>query len=112
MKHVEMPPGARAATRHCHAAEEELFVVLDGDGVVRVGDEESGVRRGSIVARPPATGVAHDFQAGDGGMALLAYGTREANDICWYPDSQKVYFIGVDVVARVQPLDYWDGEDD
>jgi uncharacterized cupin superfamily protein len=110
IKHVEMPPGGRAATRHCHAAEEEVFVILDGDGVVRLGEEELDVRRGSVVARPAATGIAHDLQAGDDGMALLAYGTRECNDICWYPDSQKLFFIGVGVVARVESLDYWDGE--
>ncbi len=110
MKHVDLPAGGRAATRHCHALEEELFVVLDGDGLVRLGDEESAIRRGSVVARPPGTGIAHDFQAGPAGMALLAYGTREPNEICWYPDSQKIYFIGVGVVARVEPLDYWDGE--
>jgi uncharacterized cupin superfamily protein len=43
-------------------------------------------------------------------MTLLAYGTREPDDICWYPDSQKISFIGVDIIARVEPLDYWDGE--
>jgi uncharacterized cupin superfamily protein len=110
MKHVELPPGARAAPRHCHSAEEELFVVLDGDGVVRLGDDAHAVSRGSVVARPAGTGVAHDFQAGDGGMTFLAYGTRKPDDICWYPDSQKIYFIGVDIIARVEQLDYWDGE--
>jgi uncharacterized cupin superfamily protein len=110
VKHVEVPPGKRPAPRHCHAAEEELFVILGGDGVVRLGDDEHPVRSGSVIARPAATGVAHDFRAGDDGLTLLAYGTRERNEICWYPDSQKVYLSGVGVIARVQRLDYWDGE--
>ncbi|MGH2918569.1 MAG: hypothetical protein ACRDLS_08230 [Solirubrobacteraceae bacterium] len=102
LSRFRIAPGARHMPQHVHADEEELFVVLDGD--------EFAVRRGSVVARPAATGVAHDFQAGDGGMSLQAYGTREPNDICWYPDSRKLYFIGIDLVARVEPLDYWDGE--
>ena len=68
------------------------------------------MRAGSVVARPPATGVAHTFRAGEDGMTLLAYGTREPSDMCWYPDSSKVLFGGLGVIARVQALDYWDGE--
>ncbi len=111
LQHIEVAPGARSAPLHCHSAEEELFVVLDGSGVVLLGDEEHPVRRGSVVSRPAGTGVAHAFEAGPEGVALLAYGTREPSDMCWYPDSEKISFRGVKVIARVQRLDYWDGEE-
>ncbi|MDX6688837.1 MAG: hypothetical protein QOG15_294 [Solirubrobacteraceae bacterium] len=110
LQHVTIRAGSRSSPRHCHSVEEELFVVLEGDGVVLLGDDEHPVRAGSIVARPPATGVAHAFQAGADGMTMLAYGTREPSDMCWYPDSSKVAFGGLGVVARVQQLGYWDGE--
>jgi uncharacterized cupin superfamily protein len=110
LQHVTLQPGARSSARHCHSVEEELFVVLDGDGVLLLGDDEHAVRPGSVVARPPATGVAHAFEAGERGMTLLAYGTRDASDMCWYPDSSKILFGGLGVVVRVQALDYWDGE--
>jgi uncharacterized cupin superfamily protein len=109
-KHVLVPPGKRSSTRHCHSLEDEIFVVLAGGGAVLLGDDATAVRPGSFVYRPRGTGVAHTFEAGDGGLTLLAYGTREPDDICWYPDSKKLFFGGVDVIARVQPLDYWDGE--
>ncbi len=109
-KHVEVAPGKRSSLRHCHSLEDELFVVLDGAGELLLGDERHAVRRGSIVARPPGTGVAHAFEAGGDGLTLLAYGTREPDDTCWYPDSQKIFFRGLGVVARVEPLDLWDGE--
>jgi uncharacterized cupin superfamily protein len=96
---------------HCHSAEEELFVVLDGDGHLLLGDEEHPVRRGHVVSRPPGTGVAHAFRAGERGLSFLAYGTREPNDICFYPRSGKVFFRGVDLVARIESLDYWEGEE-
>jgi uncharacterized cupin superfamily protein len=92
---------------HCHGAEEEFFVVLEGEGTCLLGDEELSVRRGSIVGRPPGTGVPHAFR---GPITLLTYGTREPNDICYYPRSNKIGFWGVDVIARVESLDYWDGE--
>ncbi|MEY2514230.1 MAG: hypothetical protein QOJ89_1588, partial [bacterium] len=90
LQHVTIEPGARSSARHCHSVEEELFVVLDGDGALLLGDDVHPVRAGSVVARPPATGLAHTFEAGDDGMTLLAYGTRDASDMCWYPDSSKV----------------------
>ena len=65
---------------------------------------------GSTVARPAGTRVAHAFRAGPDGLTLLAYGTRDPNDIAYYPRSNKVYLRGVGVLARVEPLDYWDGE--
>jgi uncharacterized cupin superfamily protein len=110
LQHVTVEAGARSSARHCHSVEEELFVVLDGDGVVLLGDDELAVRAGTIVARPPETGVAHAFRAGERPMTLLAYGTRDPSDMCWYPDSGKVSFRGLGVIARVQALDYWDGE--
>jgi uncharacterized cupin superfamily protein len=110
LQHVTVQPGAYATPRHCHSVEEEVFVVLEGDGVLVLGDDEHPVRTGSVVARPPATGIAHAFRAGDGGLTFLAYGTRDPSDMCWYPDSGKLGFGGLGVVARVQTVDYWDGE--
>jgi uncharacterized cupin superfamily protein len=77
---------------------------------VLLGDEEHSVRRGHVVGRPPGTGVAHAFRAGERGLVCLAYGTREPNDICYYPRSNKIYFRGVGVIGRIEKLDYWDGE--
>lgn len=110
LQHVEVAPGMYSSTRHCHSLEDEIFVVLGGDGEVLLGEDATPVRAGTVVYRPRATGVAHTFRAGDGGLTLLAYGTREPNDMCWYPDSAKLFFGGAGVIARVEPLDYWDGE--
>jgi uncharacterized cupin superfamily protein len=111
MRHIRIAPGARGAPHHCHSTEEELFVVLEGAGELRLGDERHPVRRGSVVARPPGTGVAHSFHAGDGGLELLGWGTRQPGDIAYYPDSSKVYLRGIGVIGRLEPADYWDGEE-
>jgi uncharacterized cupin superfamily protein len=111
LQHVRVAPGRRSSTRHCHSHDDELFVVLEGHATLLLGDEHHAVRRGSIVARPPGTGVAHSFVAGDDGLVLLAYGTREPSDACWYPDSHKISSRGLGVTFRVEPLDYWDGEE-
>jgi uncharacterized cupin superfamily protein len=111
LKRYDVPAGKLAVPPHCHSAEEEVFVVLDGEGALLLGDDEHAVRRGHVVARPAGTGIAHAFRAGDAGLSFLAYGTREPNDICFYPRSNKLFFRGIDLVARLERLDYWDAED-
>jgi uncharacterized cupin superfamily protein len=112
LQHVEVEPGYESAPLHCHSVEEEIFVILRGSGALVLDDEdETPVRPGHVVARPPGTGVAHLFRAGDEGLTYLAYGTRDPSDICYYPRSNKISFRGVRVIARLERLDYWDGED-
>jgi uncharacterized cupin superfamily protein len=111
LKHVTVAPGALGTPPHCHTAEEELFVVLDGSGELLLGDAAPApVRPGCAVARPAGTGVAHAFRAGPDGLVLLAYGQRDPSDICFYPRSGKVAIRGLNTVFRVQRVDYWDGE--
>jgi uncharacterized cupin superfamily protein len=55
--------------------------------------------------------VSHVFRAGAAGLTYLAYGMRHPADVCYYPRSGKIAFRGVGVIARIERLDYWDGED-
>jgi uncharacterized cupin superfamily protein len=103
-------PGKLNTVPHCHSAEEEIFVVLEGDGTCILGEDEHPVRAGHIVARPAGTRVAHSFRGGENGMRLLVYGTRDSNDIAYYPRSNKVYFRGIGLLTRLEQLDYMDGE--
>jgi uncharacterized cupin superfamily protein len=110
LNHRMLDPRQMASPPHCHSAEEEVFVVLEGDGTLLLGDDEHPVKPHDVVARPAGTAVAHAFRAGDGGLTFLAFGTREPNDICYYPRSNKIAFWGVGVIGRIERLDYWDGE--
>ena len=107
--------GRRGCVPHCHSAEEEVFVILDGAATLELwppeGEvEETPIRAGHVVSRPAGTRVSHSFRAGPNGVTMLTYGTREANDICWYPRSQKIFLRGVGVIGRIERLDYFDGE--
>ena len=103
-------PGMLNAPPHCHSVEEELFVILDGAGHCLLGDEEHPVRRGHVISRPASSRVAHAFRAGPEGLTMLAYGTRDPNDIAYYPRSNKINFRGIGLITRLERLDYWDGE--
>ena len=111
LQHVRVVAGKLSAPLHCHSTEEELFVILGGDGTLLLDAEETPVAPGNVISRRAGTGVSHAFRAGAGGLTYLAYGTRDNADLCYYPTSNKIGFGGVGVIARVEKLDYWDGED-
>jgi uncharacterized cupin superfamily protein len=90
---------------HCHSAEEEVFVVLDGEGTLLLGEDEEPVRAGHVLARPPGTRIAHAFRGGPPGLSVLCYGTRVPNDITYYPRSGIVALRGVGVFGRFEPVD-------
>ena len=120
---VALPPNEEGAPPHCHSADEEVFVILDGEGTLELwGPPQPGgpmqtaprethrVRRGHVdlaAARGPASRTASERRRG---LTYLAYGTREPNDMCYYPRSNKVFFRGLGVIARLELLDYGDGE--
>jgi uncharacterized cupin superfamily protein len=118
---IRRSAGKRGSVPHCHSQESEAFVILDGGGTLELWPtprlaetgttvESHELRPGHVVARPPGTRIAHSVKAGDRGITYLVYGTREPNDICYYPRSNKIGFRGVGVLARLESLDYWDGE--
>jgi len=131
IKHVRVAPGKLGALPHCHSAEEELFVVLDGDGWLELtpspglsphhawristGDELDARRRplraGSVVSRRAGSRVAHALRAGEAGMTYLVFGTRDPNDVAFYPRSRKIYWRGLGVMARVDHVPFWEGEE-
>jgi uncharacterized cupin superfamily protein len=73
--------------------------------------ELDGYDLGEAAGRPPGTGIAHVFRAGEGGMTLLAYGQKIRNEILYYPRSNKIYVRGVGVMARLDHLAYEVGEE-
>ena len=119
----ELDAGARGAVPHCHSEEEEIFVILEGEGTLHLWPspvaeargavhEEIAVRPGHVVARPPGTRVSHWFRAGPHGLTMLIYGTRKPNDMAWYPRSGKIFWRGLGVIGRIESLEYADGEPD
>ena len=118
---IRRASGRRGSVPHCHSLESEAFVVLEGSGTLELWPapgnagakpETHDLRPGNVVARPPGTRISHAILAGPEGITYLAYGTREPNDICYYPRSNKVYLRGVGLMTRLEHLAYEDGEPD
>jgi uncharacterized cupin superfamily protein len=119
----QLAPGKRGSPPHCHSEEEEIFVILDGDATLELWPspvaaargaerEDIALRPGHVIARPPGSRVGHAFRAGPNGVTMLIYGTRCANDMAWFPRSNKIFWRGLGVIGRIESLDYDDGEPD
>jgi uncharacterized cupin superfamily protein len=101
LNHVTLPADSDGPPPHVHSLEEELFYVLAGSGTLRLGADEHPLTAGDIVARPPATGVAHSLRAGPDGLTYLVYGTREPGDTIYLPMLGQVRLRGLGVTIPV-----------
>ena len=70
-------PGQRGFA-HRHEDAEEIYVVLSGNGQVKLDDEVRDI--GPMDAIRVAPGVARAFAAGPDGLELLAFGPHHARD--------------------------------
>jgi mannose-6-phosphate isomerase-like protein (cupin superfamily) len=71
-------PGQRQAFAHRHEQAEEIYLILSGEGQMKLDDEVIGV--GPMDAVRVAPTVARAFAAGDDGLELLVFGPRHEGD--------------------------------
>lgn len=109
-----LAPGKRSCPYHYHLAQEELFVVLEGQGHLRVAGQMVPVRAGDVVFVPPGPEYPHQFvNTSDAPLRYISISTQERPELCHYPDSGKLaaFAPGHRLVQRAgDNLDYWDGE--
>ncbi len=71
-------PNTRAPFGHRHAKQEELYVVVDGGGRMKLDGEVIELQQWDAVREPPTTTRA--FEAGPDGLEFLAYGAPIAEE--------------------------------
>ena len=86
------PPGKSVCPFHSHRVNEEMFFILEGEGILRFGDQEYPLKRHDFVACPPGgREVAHQMiNTGKVDLKYLALSTKIREEVCEYPDSNKV----------------------
>jgi mannose-6-phosphate isomerase-like protein (cupin superfamily) len=78
LTHFRLLPGKRSPFNHRHREAEEIYVVLSGDGLVKLGDEIRAVRPLDAIRIAPE--VPRAFEAGPDGLELLACGVHHEGD--------------------------------
>lgn len=115
-------PGMRTSPYHLHFAQEEMFIVLEGTGTLRVAGEQLPLKAGDMIFIPAGPEYPHQIiNSSDAPLKYLSISTMEQPEICLYPDSDKVMAEhvpdraaggGFEVIRKIDAgdLDYWQGE--
>jgi uncharacterized cupin superfamily protein len=115
-------PGRSGAPFHNHHAEDEMFVVLEGEGTYRFGPESHSFMAGDVLVAPAGgQDTAHQIiNTGTVPLKMVAISNQSQIEVCEYPDSGK--FLVSSKAANGAKLrhisrhperhieDYWDGE--
>ena len=115
-----VPPGKRSCPYHFHYVEEEMFIVLEGSGTLRVAGEMLPICEGDIMFIPPGPEYPHQIlNTSDKVLKYLSFSINADMEICEYPDSNKYLAFsrtpgplldGGKMHRAKDDLDYWDGE--
>lgn len=122
--HVRVPPGKRAFPFHNHLAQAEMFIILAGSGIYRLGDAEHAVEAGDVCLAPKGgPDTAHQLiNTGDEDLVYIGLSTMNDPDVVEYPDSGKFAAMAVwpgpsffkahlrHVGKAEDNRDYWEGE--
>jgi uncharacterized cupin superfamily protein len=108
-----VPPGKRSCPFHSHRAEEEMFFIVRGSGLLRYGTDTRRVRAGDFICCPtggPET--AHQIvNDSDAELAYISVSTMMPAEVCEYPDSGKIGAFGKSGLRHMTPaaggVDYW-----
>ena len=114
-----LPPGKQSCPYHFHHAQEELFIVLEGSGTLRVAGERLPITAGDVIFIPPGPEYPHHvINTSEAPLKYLSLSTKEVPEVCEYPDSGKLMsFSARDGQSTLRSIhhkdtavDYWDGE--
>jgi uncharacterized cupin superfamily protein len=115
-----LAPGMRACPYHFHYAQEEAFVVLEGEGTLRIAGQMLALGVGDTVFIPPGPEYPHQIiNTSAAPLKYLSISTRDKPEVVVYPDSGKYLALAGEAhhpqgFARMHrerdDLDYWDGE--
>ncbi|MEH3158427.1 MAG: cupin domain-containing protein [Sphingomonas taxi] len=89
--HCTIPPGGWSSQRHWHVGEDELVVVLAGEGVLIDDDGRTTMRAGDVAVFPKGDGNGHHLvNDGTTDLLLLALSVPETQR-CHYPDIDLIW---------------------
>ena len=122
--YIYVEPGKRAFPFHSHLGNDEMFVILEGEGTYRIGKQEHPVRAGDVCGAPRGgPDTAHQLiNTGKDRLRYLAISTRRDPEIVEYPDSNKFAALAIKpgpdfmnahlrYIGRLESsLAYYDGE--
>jgi len=110
-----LSPGHSACPAHTHLMADEIFVVLEGQGLFRYGDQVYKIGPGDCISCPADTGIAHQIANpappdGTCDLVYLAIGAEPPAEVCTYPDSGALVIDALGRHGFLRDADYYEGQ--
>ncbi len=108
-----LPPNRFSYPYHSHRNAEELFVILEGEGILRSPLGFKTLKKGDVVFFEEGPDGAHQiYNHGDSPLVYLDLCTRANIDVCDYPDSGKINVLpAMDIFETNHRVSYFKGEE-
>lgn len=111
----EIPPMKSAYPYHYHTQNEEVFYIINGNGILKTPNGERTVSAGDLLYFPANEKGAHKLTNNSLNEALvyLDFDTCNSIDVAFYPDSGKIGVWGMNInklYKAGENVDYYDGE--
>jgi uncharacterized cupin superfamily protein len=103
-------PGCRSSRRHKHVFQEEILIVMAGQGSLLHDGEKIAVSAGDCFCYRPDDPEIHTFEnTGTTDLVIWAFGNRFVHEVCLYPDEGVAFVegLGAEVpLAAATPSDW------
>lgn len=111
--HLEvMDPKTFSAPYHYHTGEEEMFLVLEGEAIVRCQNQYRKVGPGDLIFYKTGPETPHNmYNHTDKPFKFLAISNAGVPDECYYPDSHK-HTSPEGIMQNGVKVDYFKDEED
>jgi len=117
VSYEELAPGKQSCPFHYHMIEEEHIIALEGEATLRLGEARYPIKAGDYVGFPAGQRAGHCLvNESDKPFRFIMIGDNAPNEVCVYPDSNKVSISALNregeraILRNGERLDYWDGE--
>ncbi|MCY1719551.1 cupin domain-containing protein [Prolixibacteraceae bacterium Z1-6] len=96
---VEVEPGNYAYGYHYHEANEEVFYIISGSGIVRTIEGELPLKTGDVIGFPTGEKGAHVMmnKSENEKLVYIDFGTTVLPDVVHLPDFNKIMVISKEV---------------
>jgi len=96
-------PNSVSVKYHSHSKQEEFFLIISGNGILRMDGEEIPIKKGDVISKVAGKNISHQFINNSSEiLKILDVGTREKDDIITYPDENIVYIKDKNLVFNIK----------
>ncbi len=106
-------PGMRSSRRHRHLFQEEILVVMAGEGTLIHGEERVPATAGEAFCYRAGDPDPHCFEnTGTTDLVIWAFGNRFPHEVCLYPDQGVAFVEGLGAEVPLEAVRQSDWTED